>query len=385
MTRVLVVEVGDGLWGAQRYLLRLAPLLRMRDFDTVLVAPLDSAMAAAWLDAGYRAIGFDTPVKRSIRAEDGRLALRLVAGEILRSLRNGIRLARIARRQRFDVIHGNSHWNHLDAALAGLFARRPVVLHLHEEVEPGIPTLMRGLVVRLATNSIAVSDAVGRQLPSWARRQVVTVRNGVDLTRFVPGPADPTIRAQLTADPEAPVALVMSRLDPKKGVDVAIRAVATANEGARRPIHLAIAGSGSLEKGYETELRALAAELLGDRARFVGVRQDVADVLRASDLLVIASVLEGLPLSLLEAQACAIPTVGVPTAGIPEVLVDGRNGLLMDGVDVTTLAEALRRLADDDAVRHRLGTQARTDAETNSSLAGQADQIARITSAAARR
>lgn len=379
MTRVLVVEVGDGLWGAQRYLLRLAPLLAARGVDGLLAAPAETATAQAWKDAGLPLVDFPSPLDRSIRTADGRIHPWPLVIELARTLRNGVRLARLARAEDVAVIHGNSHWNHLDAAIAGLLAGRPSVLHLHEEVDAGFASALRGVAVRLATQSIAVSDAVARQLPGWARARVVAVRNGVDIDRFTPGPADPAVRAELTDAPGEPLALVMSRLDPKKGVDAAIRAVAAANAMGGVPIHLAIAGAGSLDKDHQDGLRALATERLGTRCRFLGARDDVVDLLRASDVLIIASRLEGLPLSLLEAQACGVPAVAFPTAGIPEVLVDGRNGRLVSGPDEAELAVAIRAIGDDPVGRAAFATQARADAVEHSSLAGQADRIARIT------
>ncbi len=379
MTRVLVVEVGDGLWGAQRYLLRLAPLLAERDVAGLLAAPEETATAQAWQTAGFPLVPFASPLDRSIRSAAGRIRPVPLVRELIRTVGHGVRLARVARREEIEVIHGNSHWNHLDAAIAGVLCGRPAILHLHEEVDPGASAVLRGIAVRLATQSIAVSDAVARQLPAWAGSRVVAVRNGVDIDRFTPGSADPNVRAQLTPTPTEPVALVMSRLDPKKGVDAAIRAVAAANAMGGVPVHLAIAGSGSLDKAHQESLRTLADERLGDRVRFLGARDDVVELLRASDLLIIASRLEGLPLSLLEAQACGVPAVAFPTAGIPEVLVDGRNGWLLSGPDEHELAVAIRALGDDPARRAELGANARWDAVAHSSLAGQADRVAWIT------
>lgn len=384
VTRVLVVEVGDGLWGAQRYLLRLAPLLAARGVEGVLAAPASSATAEAWCAQGLPLAAFPSPLHRSIRDAQERVRPGPLVAEVVRTVRNAVRLARLARARDVQVIHGNSHWNHLDAAVAGLLSGRPAILHLHEEVDPGVSAILRGVAVRLATQSIAVSDAVARQLPGWARTRVVTVRNGVDVDRFTPGPPDPAVRGQLTARVDEPVALVMSRLDPKKGIDTAIRAVAAASDHGPARWHLAIAGAGSLDKDHQDALRRLAGEVLGDRARFLGSRDDVVELLRASDVLLIASRLEGLPLSLLEAQACGVPAVAFPTAGIPEVLVHERNGLLTTGTDEQELAEALGRLGADPDERARLGHRARLDVMEHSSLTGQADRVAEVTAAVAR-
>ncbi|MEZ5215901.1 MAG: glycosyltransferase [Ilumatobacteraceae bacterium] len=76
---------------------------------------------------------------------------------------------------------------------------------------------------------------------------------------FHPGTSDPSIRAELSADPDALVLLVLGRLDPSKGVDTVIRAVAAAERADRRPIHLAIAGTGSLDLRHEADLASWPA------------------------------------------------------------------------------------------------------------------------------
>jgi glycosyltransferase involved in cell wall biosynthesis len=379
--RVLVVDDGSGVgvWGAQRYLLRLAPLLRERGVDQVLAAPAGSAIAEAWMGAGFEHVDLVGPGDRAVR-RGGRGRGTLSAGLVVRELtRTGVqarRVARLAVEVGADVVHANAHWSHLDVAVGARLAQRPSLLLLHEETLPGVAQQLRAVNVRLADGAVAVSDAVRGVVPPWARGRVEVVPNGVDTTAFRPGPVDAHVRAQLAAaDPSRPVVLVMCRLDPTKGVDHVIEAVAAVPP--HLGVQLAVVGAPSLgSAAWEGHLRELATRLLGDRARFLGHRHDVADLLRAADVLALASSMEGMPLGVLEAQACGTPVVCYPTAGIPEIVDDGRTGLLAH--DVASLAGAIERLVTDAGLRARVAAAAREQVVRDHDIALQADRLAEV-------
>jgi glycosyltransferase involved in cell wall biosynthesis len=376
--RVLIVEQGEGLWGAQRYLLRLAPLLEARGVEQVLAAPAHSATSAAWRETGRRLVDLASPEGRSVRTSEGRMSARLAGREVVRTMQMARLTARLTRQVGADVIHANSHWSHLEGVLASRLARRPVVLHLHEESESDLIGRLRTGAVLTAGAAIAVSGAVARSVGAAGGRRAIVIRNGIDAERLRPGPSDPGVREQLTAgDPNAVVLLSLSRLDPKKGVDQLIRAVARLPPDLAH-VRLAVAGAPSLDPGNGDRLRALAAELLGDRVTFLGPRDDVPDLLRASDAFVLASSLEGLPLTVLEAQACGIPVVAYPTAGIPEIVEHGRTGLLARAGDIDDLAAQLAAVARDPELRMTIGRRARERVLAESTLEVQADRQVRV-------
>jgi glycosyltransferase involved in cell wall biosynthesis len=378
VTRVLIVEQGEGLWGAQRYLLRLAPLLEEHGVEQILAAPADSATAAAWRAGGRRHEILPSPDGRSVRTNAGAISPLRAVREVGRTAQLSQRTAALARRVGADAIHANSHWSHLEGVGAGKLARVPVVLHLHEENEHDVIGRLRGMAVLAADAAIAVSGAVARSLGGKAAQRAIVIRNGIDADALRPEPAKPDIRHQLTGgDLDAPVLLSLSRLDPRKGVDQLIRAVAALPDDLSRT-RLAIAGAPSLVPEHGELLRNLAAELLGNRAIFLGPRDDVPDLLRAADALVLASSLEGLPLSVLEAQSCGTPVVAYPTAGIPEVVTDGETGLLARADDPQDLARRLAELLRDAELRERLARQGRARVLAESTLKGQAEQQATL-------
>jgi glycosyltransferase involved in cell wall biosynthesis len=378
--RILIVEQGEGLWGAQRYLLRLAPLLEERGVEQILAAPADSATAAAWRADGRRHEVLPLPQgpTRSVRTESGAVSPLRAVREVGRTAQLSHRTAQMAKRVGADAIHANSHWSHLEGVGAGRLARLPVVLHLHEENEDDVIGRLRGLAVLAADASIAVSGAVARSLGGKAADRAIVIRNGIDADALRPEPAKPGLRELLTGgDPGAPVLLSLSRLDPRKGVDQLIRAVAALPEDLANT-RLAIAGAPSLVPEHGELLRTLASDLLGERAIFLGPRDDVPDLLRAADALVLASSLEGLPLSVLEAQSCGTPVVAYPTAGIPEVVTDGETGLLARPGDPAHLAERIALLLRDGELRERLSAQGRARVLAESTLQGQADRQAAL-------
>jgi glycosyltransferase involved in cell wall biosynthesis len=376
---VLVVEQpGEGLWGAQQYLLRLAPLLEARGYDQILAAPESSAVARAWRQQGRPHVHFPVPPERKIRrhGDRGPFSPLLLARELARTAANARRIAALGSALQVDCIHANAHWSHLEAALGGRLARLPVVLHLHDLL-PGIAARLRAAAVRIADASVAVSHAVAGCLPERARSRVTVIHNGVDPMALSPGPAQPDIRRELATDPSAPIVLAMCRLDPRKGVDQIIRAVA-ALDGDLGRAQLAIVGTSKTGEGLAWRLRVLGTELLGARVRFLGPRRDIAAVLRSVDVLVQASSREGLGLSVLEAQACGTPVVAYPASGTSEIVRDGETGLLARQGDVAHLSACVGRVLTDAGLRAHLAGAARAQVVTTFTLEQQADRQARL-------
>lgn len=375
--KVLIVEQGEGLWGAQKYLLRLAPLLEARGVEQVLAAPSDSALGAAWAQSGRRHVVLPSPDDRAVRSASGRLNPFLALREVWRTLRLAWLTARLARGEGADVIHANSHWSHLEGVIAGRIARKPVVLHLHEENEPDLLGKLRGYSVRIADAAIAVSPAVRDSLPDHARERATVITNGVDAEAIKPAPADPAIRDQLTDSPGDPVVLTACRLDPRKGVQHVIAAIADLPPGFEN-VRMAIAGSGSLDPAYAATLEQLAAEKLPGRVRFLGHRDDVVDLFHAADVLALASTLEGMPLGVLEAQAAGLPVVAWPAAGIPELIDHGVNGLIAEYESVEDLTTQLAKVLSDSELRASMATAARESVLAHHTLELQADLQAEL-------
>ena len=117
------------------------------------------------------------------------------------------------------------------------------------------------------------------------------------------------------------------------------------------------------------EVRKLAESLgLAGEVHFLGQRRDVPDLLNAMDIFVLPSYSEGLSLALLEAMAAGLPVIATAVGGLPEVVTDGDNGLLIPPRDAAALAGALERLLADPALAQRLGANAREHVREHFSL-----------------
>jgi glycosyltransferase involved in cell wall biosynthesis len=121
-------------------------------------------------------------------------------------------------------------------------------------------------------------------------------------------------------------------------------------------VQLLVVGGGERHDALVEQAASLG---LSARVHFLGPRRDLGNLLAAMDVFVMPSLWEGLPLSLVLAMSASLPVVATAVAGIPEVVSDGRSGLLVPPGDSAALGSALERVAADSSLRERLGRDAR--------------------------
>jgi D-inositol-3-phosphate glycosyltransferase len=391
--RVLVVTSSRQVWGAERSVMATAGPLAELGIDLSLGSPPGGDLEAAWRGLGLTHVPLDHPPHAGIRAavgdglageeDGGRPPPGAIARELLTTARSARLVARAARHA--DVVQSEALWGHLDCALGGRLAHRPVVIELQDLVRPGLGRRLLSAAARLSAATVAISTAVAGVIGNGNVPGVRVVLDAVDLDEFSPGPADPSIRRMLSDEPDELLVGILGRVDPMKGVDVLVRAMALLG-GPAAKARLVVVGSPGLDPGgYEREVRAEADRLLGVRARFVGRMDDVRGVLRSLDVLVNASAAEPFGLTVLEAQASGVPVVAPRSGGIPDFVEDDDNGLLVPPGDAAALAEALERLLGNADLRARLGRRGRQTAVAEHGLAHRAAVLAGIYRAAARR
>jgi glycosyltransferase involved in cell wall biosynthesis len=181
----------------------------------------------------------------------------------------------------------------------------------------------------------------------------------VDLSRFRQARPREEVRRGLGLPPEARVVGLVARLDHwGKGHRELFAALAQLQESL--PVQALIVGGGR----RQGDMEKLAASLgIGGAVHFLGNRRDVPDLLGAMDIFVLPSHSEGVSLALLEAMAAGLPVIASAVGGLPEVIADGVNGLLIPPRDPGALAGALARLLAEPDLARRLGGQARRDVE----------------------
>jgi len=205
----------------------------------------------------------------------------------------------------------------------------------------------------LADVTVAVSDAVAARHASVravSARRLRVIPNGVDTTLFRPDAARRERMRQLLGLGQEFTWLAVGRLMWKKGYTTLLRAFAGLGKGI-----LLVAGAGP----QDTELRRLAGDLGAD-VRFLGERQDVADLMSACDGFVHASLVEGLPLALLEAASSGMACVATDVGGVSEIIVHERTGYLVSPGVPEALGAAMSRLMSlSGEQRRKLGLAAR--------------------------
>jgi glycosyltransferase involved in cell wall biosynthesis len=183
--------------------------------------------------------------------------------------------------------------------------------------------------------------------------QIVRIPNSVDAIRFAPAPDPEVARQQLDFGPET--VLFLGRLDPQKGLDVALHA--WARVAARRPAaRLLLAGDGPARAALEAQVRELG---LGGSVRFLGARPDPERLLQANPIFLLPSRSEGMSNALLEAMATGLACVATRTGGNTDVVEHEITGLLTPPGDAAGLAGAISLLLEDGSLRNRLGRAAR--------------------------
>ncbi|MGH7436856.1 MAG: glycosyltransferase family 4 protein, partial [Polyangiaceae bacterium] len=274
-------------------------------------------------------------------------------------------LAGVLRGERATVVHLHTFASQVLGTRAALAAGLPVVRTEHSTrafVDPTCWPFARWSLARAAA-SVAVSwhvrDVALARAP-WLASRARVVPNGVDLARFADdgGPADGPLRL-----------VVVGRLEPRKGVDVAIEVA------ARVPsLRLDVVGDGDLRAALEQKARRLGAT---DRVRFLGYLDDVRPAIARCHALLCTSRTEGLGLALLEGMAMGRPVLGFRVGGASEIADAELGAWLTDAGDMDALAAVVSRAADDPARLRALGPRARARVVERFSARAMRDAYAR--------
>lgn len=215
------------------------------------------------------------------------------------------------------------------------------------------------IVVALTDKSVCVSENLREVLTKsfgHPREKSIAVHNGVDLKFYgSPDPRTATLRQELGMSSEDIVLVCACRLVEIKGIDVLLKAVDSLREEIPR-LKCVILGEGS----YGEVLRRMCAELnLSSRVFFSGFQDNVRPYLQMADVFVNPSYVECLPRAVVEAMACGIPCIATKVGGVPEIISDQEDGLLVAPGSVGELSAAIERLANNRADRERMGERAR--------------------------
>ena len=291
-------------------------------------------------------------------------------------------LARICREERVRIWHGHDYKSDVLGPLVRAVHRMALVTTAHGWVDQTgrmpLYTKIDKAALRAYRRILCVSpDLVEECAAAGLRRdRLELVENAIDVQTN--RPPDPAERAAARAGLGLPdgrfAVLGAGRLNPEKAFDRLIDAVA-ALRGRNVDAELLIAGDGAERGALQKRIDALPEPA---RFRLLGWRSDVPRLLAAADAFCLSSLREGLPNVVLEALARGVSVAATAIAGVPRVIQDGANGLLVPPADAPALAAALARLAGDAGLRGRLGAAGRRTVEERYSFAARMDRVARI-------
>jgi glycosyltransferase involved in cell wall biosynthesis len=257
--------------------------------------------------------------------------------------RGVIRLARVVRRFHPDVVHSHMVHANLLSRVTRLFCRMPVLVCTAHNIDEGgrWRERMYRLTDRLADVTTNVSKAgVERYVRVGAAPagRIRWVPNGIDTSRFERSPAARIALRSVFDVADAFVFLAVGRLERAKGFDVLLQALSLVRTQNDNWVVL-IAGDGSQRVKLDAQASSLG--LGSEIVRFLGVRNDVPDLMAAADALVLPSRWEGLPMVLLEAASAGLPVVATDVGGNAEVVVDEETGFLVPPDDAEALGRAM--------------------------------------------
>ena len=369
---VVLTVVLDLTWvgGVEVLLLNL-----FKSFDPAVVRPrLVCLREAGALAAEFKAAGFDVEVLERAGWYDTRTLPRLVGS---------------LRRTNTDVVLVPHH--HRAALLLGRvaahLARVPVNVVAAHDMD--LTSVGRRVLPAWAVSSLRISDAlvllssaqgrylhreegVGRGYLSTVRE--VVIHNGI-VVADRPTEADrAAARADLGVEAHHFVIGIVARLSPQKAHQTLFDAVASV-KSTHPHVRLMVIGGGAREQ----ELRNLSATLgIDDATRFLGVRDDVERLLPGLDVSCLSSVHEGVPIAILESMAAGLPIVATDCGSLRDLVTDFENGFIVPVGNAELLAERLRLLADDVALRTRLGEAGRRRAERDFEISETARRYERL-------
>jgi len=284
------------------------------------------------------------------------------------------RLWQAVRAERPAIFHAHLSWPLACkyGVQAAWLARVPGIvgtaqLYLELRGSPHYP-----LALRPHRRIIAVSEEVKARYAEDLHvptRKLVVVRNGILVPPLDPS-SDAALRAELLRGRPDYLVFTPARLHPQKGHAILLTAAAQVSEAT-----FVMAGDGPLRTELEQQARTLG---VAERCVFLGYRADVPALLAAADLVVLPSLYEGLPVSILEAMAAQRPVVATAIGGTDEAITHDQTGLLVPAGDSTALAIAIRRLRADPALAKRLAAAGRQRVEREFSSARTASRVMKV-------
>ena len=352
--RILAVDQSGVLGGAELSLLEIVKALRARA-EVVLFD--DGPFRTALDRAGVTVNVFNSGALREVRKRGGSVPKWRAFKDIVSLVR-----ATVKRARRADVIYANTQRAMVIGALAGRFARKPVVWHLRDIVSSehfgGKQLAIIKWCAKLGLAHVIANSAASKrafvELTNFDSKRVDVVFNGISAAPFdaLADVPQATLRSLLNLPQQGFLVGSFSRLAHWKGQHVLLEAVVL-----NPHMHAVLVGAPLFgEDDYEATLRAFVVNHgIGDRVHFLGFQNDIAACMRAVDVVVHTSITpEPFGRVIVEGMLAQRPVVAARAGGVVEIIDDGVNGLLCTPGDAHGLADTLAELRANESLREQL-------------------------------
>ncbi len=332
MMTVIHVEAGKHLYGGALQVFYLMRGLADKPIKNVLVCPEGSAIAQA--ASGVIDQVYEVPM-------GGDLDLGFIS-----------RLRKIIRAEQADIVHLHSRRGaDVLGGLAAYFEKTKCIVSRRVD-NPEKPWIAK-LKYRLFDQVVTISNGIREVLLSEGvpPKQVVCVHSAVDVDKFSNAPDRDWFLKEFDLPENAKTLAVIAQLIYRKGHRHLLAALPAVLE--KHPeAYVLLFGKGPLDEDIEAQIAALG---LQDRVRLIGFRDDLARVIPCLYGVVHPADMEGLGVSLLQAAAASVPLIGTNAGGIPEIVRNEQNGLLIEPKNVDELRDAMLRLLGDEVQAKRWG------------------------------
>jgi glycosyltransferase involved in cell wall biosynthesis len=307
----------------------------------------------------------------------------LLSVKNLRDLTAIPRLVRYLRLHRASLVHTQLEFANTLGNIAAKLLRLPSLCTLHtiDEFPKGTKSFRRLKVMlwslrHFCDRVITVSEELRKHhlaVSNSAPGSVITLYNGIDQSH--PVMTDPekhaALRRALGIPPNSLLLLTVAVLREPKGIQYMLAALPTILNAVPEAYYL-IAGDGDYRSALEFTAKNLQ---ISNRVVFAGYRDDIPDLLSISDVFVLPTLTEALPTVLAEAMAAGVPIIASAVGGIPEMVEDQINGILVPPRDIETLAKASIRMLSNRNEAQQMGDKGRMIAATKFDIQKQAHQL----------
>jgi glycosyltransferase involved in cell wall biosynthesis len=307
------------------------------------------------------------------------------------TLMQQVRLATFMRKAGIQVMHSYNFYSNAFAIPAAKMAGLPVVIASIRDrgvYLTGAQKLVQKWVCGFADRILVNADSIKEWLleQHYDESKITVIKNGLDLNLYSQAGSDVEFRKSLGVPRHCPLVVMISRLNPQKGIDEFIAAAAMINK-SHPEVHFLVVGTRVLSENHDfvedeeylRQLKQRAWQLgLGSRLIFTGVRKDIPKILAEAAVSVLPSHSEGLSNTLLESMAAGVPLVATDVGGNPELVRHGRNGYLVPVMAPEALASAIVDIIADPSLAERFSNESRRIARDCHSLTGMARDTERV-------